>query len=37
MYLNGDEVTTSDLIDDDLDSCVQLPGSEGCRTDKVKS
>ena len=37
MYLNGEEVTTSGLIDNDPDSCVQLPGSDGCRTDKVKT
>ena len=37
MFLNGEEVMTTDLIDNDTDTCVQLPGYEGCRTDKVKN
>ena len=35
MYVNGDEVMSTVLIDDDLDTCVTLGGSYGCGMDKV--
>ena len=35
MSINGDEVVTNDLIDNDADTCVQLPGSDGCLMDQV--
>ena len=36
IYINGQEVNTTDLIDNDADTCVGLPGSDGCSMDKVK-
>ena len=35
MYVNGDEVMSTVLIDDDLDTCMTLNGSYGCGMDKV--
>ena len=36
MYINGQEVDTTDLIDNDVDTCIALLGSDGCSMDKVK-
>ena len=36
MYINGQEVDTTDLIDNDVDTCIALHGSDGCSMDKVK-
>ena len=36
MFVNGVEVETNDLLDDDNDTCVSLHGYDGCDMDKVK-
>ena len=35
MYVNGNEVMSTVLIDDDSDTCITLDGSYGCGMDKV--
>ena len=35
MYVNGEEVMSMVLIDDDLDTCIALNGSYGCGMGKV--
>ena len=37
MYINQVEVNSTELIDNNNDTCVQLPGSDGCNMDKVTS
>ena len=35
MYLNGQELNNDTLIDNDADTCVSVPGYNGCNMDKV--
>ena len=35
MYINGEEVTSDNLIDNDFTTCQLLPQGDGCRMDKV--
>ena len=35
MSINGEEVTSDNLIDNDVTSCELLPVGDGCRMDKV--
>ena len=37
MSINGEEVTSDNLIDNDVATCELLPVGDGCRMDKVKS
>ena len=36
MSIDGEEVTSDNLIDNDLTTCELLPVGDGCRMDKVK-
>ena len=36
MTINGVEEESEILIDDDADTCVNLTGSDGCKSDKVQ-
>ena len=36
MYINGVEVESETLIDNEADSCLSLTGSDGCIMDRVK-
>ena len=36
MYLNGQELNNETLIDNDADTCISVPGYNGCDMDKVK-
>ena len=35
IYLNGEELKNDTLIDNDADTCVSVPGYNGCSVDKV--
>ena len=35
MSINGEEVTSDNLIDNDVTTCELLPVGDGCRMDKV--
>ena len=35
MSINGEEVTSDNLIDNDVMTCELLPVGDGCRMDKV--
>ena len=36
IFVNGGEVKMDDLLDNDINTCVNLPGYYGCDFNKVK-